>query len=385
MIHVLHVWKDVQLYHGIHDQLLTLARHIDRSQFEMSICIYGRRYPEISLQFEELDVPVTYMNEESWWKPSLVSRLTALFRDLAPDIVQTYCLNTNVYGGIAARRAGVPVVISGELTRNDQAPSALKRARDMLLIPLNNSVSDRANCRVFVSEAVRRNWVGEKMRESYRIIYPAYNERKTSSGIQDAKTPGETRRGEAPLRTIGIAARLSEEKRHADLLEAMKLVLEREPGAQLLVVGDGPLGPLLKEHARKLGIAESVTFAGYRKDVFDELARMDVFALPSRSEGLPISIVEAMAAGLPVVATTVGGIPEVVHEGTTGYLVPPFRPDLLAEALLKLFSDPLQARAMGSRGRELVAGQFTWRNFVEAHERMYRELVPAAHRQRAVS
>ncbi len=366
MIKVLHVWKDVRLFHGIHDNLLTLARTIDRSRFAMSVCIYGHRSAEISDQFDSLDIPMYYLDTEGWQNPALIGKLASLFGRLAPDIVQTYCLNTNIYGGIAARRAGVPAVISCELTTSNQAPSRLRRFRDAFLKPLNNWVSDKADCRVFVADAVRRDWVGARNLDTYRIIYPAFGGAKSTGKSREQRDPG------APV--IGVVARLSEEKRHVDLLDAMKRVRESFPRARLLVVGDGPLAGRLQGYARKIGLSDAVEFAGYRKEVFDELARMDLFVLPSRTEGLSVAIVEAMASGLPVVASDVGGISEVVEDGRTGLLVPPFQPNKLAGALISILGDPVKARLMGERGRQIVEERFHFRNFVQAHERMYREL-----------
>ena len=126
MIKVLHVWKDVNLFHGVHEQLLTLARYIDRNVFDLSICIFGNRCDHISSQFEDLNVQIYYLNIDHRESPMLLYRLTKVFRSVKPDIVQTYCLNPNIFGGIAARLAVRPSVISGELTGTDQAPSKIR-------------------------------------------------------------------------------------------------------------------------------------------------------------------------------------------------------------------------------------------------------------------
>ena len=271
MIKVMHVWKDVKLYHGIHEQLQSLARYIDKGEFETSICILGKRHEEIARQFEDLKVTIYYLNAESLQNPLLIVKLLKLFRVVRPDIVQTYCLNPNVFGGIAARWARVPVIIAGELTRSDQAPSGAQRLRDKLLNPINNLISDRASCRIFVSEAVKLHWTRNRNSSKYRVIYPAFNEQKYE----------ESRREKANnTHVIGIIGRLSEEKRHIDLLHAMQLIIEKVPDARLRIIGDGPLSLELKAKAATIGISDKVEFTGYVKNSFNELKKIGILVLP---------------------------------------------------------------------------------------------------------
>lgn len=141
------------------------------------------------------------------------------------------------------------------------------------------------------------------------------------------------------------------------LLEAFALVRDRHPQARLILIGDGPARQEFEQLAARLGIADAVDFVGQRDpdDVRIFMGRTAVFALPSRSEGLPLALLEAMAAGLPVVATRVGGVPDVLEPGT-GLLVPPEDAAALAEALSKLLDRPAEAAAMGERARERTAG-----------------------------
>ena len=366
MIKVMHVWKDVKLYHGIHEQLQSLARNIDRDEFEFSICIFGKKYETIARQFEELNVKIYYLNAERLQSPSLIIKLMRIFRTVRPDIVQTYCLNPNVFGGIAARWARVPVIIAGELTYNDQAPSGVKRFRDKLLKPINNLISDRASCRVFVSKAVKQHWTGNKNSDKYRIIYPAFNYEKLleSTGQKPNDFP-----------VLGTIARLSEEKRHIDLLRAMQLIIEKVPAAKLRIVGEGPMDRELRAKAAELGILDHIEFTGYAANSFNELKKIDIFVLPSRSEGFGISILEAMAAGLPVVATDVGGIPEQILDGETGILIAPYQPEMIAKAVIYLLENRQIARKMGEKARTRAVEYFNYSRFVKSHEELYHELM----------
>ena len=145
-------------------------------------------------------------------------------------------------------------------------------------------------------------------------------------------------------------------------------------------MGDGPYRPALEQQAAELGIAERVVFAGSREDVARMLAAADVFVLPSLTEALPTVVAEAMAAGLPIVATTVGGIPEMVRHGEAALLVPPADPEALAAAVLRLLANPRQAAAMGRSGRRVVAERFDIRTQARALADDYRAL--AAGRRR---
>ena len=165
--------------------------------------------------------------------------------------------------------------------------------------------------------------------------------------------------------------RLSEEKRHLDLLQAFKRVTQLYPASRLLIVGEGYMRETLERRTTELHLSEKVIFAGFQTDVFKYLRTMDLFVLPSRTEGFGIVLLEAMAAGLPVVATKVGGIPEIVVDNDTGLLVEPGSWQDLSEAMLKLLSDPSALRTMGHKGQERVMTHFSESKFVTAHEDFY--------------
>jgi glycosyltransferase involved in cell wall biosynthesis len=170
---------------------------------------------------------------------------------------------------------------------------------------------------------------------------------------------------------VGTVARLDPVKRLDVLLGA----LHRLDGVCAFVVGYGPEEQRLKEMAEELGLGERVHFAGYQQDVWTWLAACDVFALSSDWEGMPNAVLEAMAAGLPVAATAVGGTPDVVVQGATGLLVPPDDATALAAALDRLIHDPDLRRTMGAAGRQRVRARFSVQQMVERTQALYRGLL----------
>ena len=227
---------------------------------------------------------------------------------------------------------------------------------------------------IAISEAVRDTLLRGGV-EPERVVV-------VHSGIELDRLAGATAAGlreelglptEAPV--VGHVGALTRAKGQRTLLEAVPLVLEAEPQARFVIVGDGELGEALQARARELDIAERVVFTGFRSDVPRLLALFDVFCMPSLSEGLCTSALEALALSKPVVASAVGGLPEIVRDGQTGLLVPPGDAKALAEALVRLLRDRQLAATLGQRGKRLVEAEFTADAMVEGTLRVYREVM----------
>jgi glycosyltransferase involved in cell wall biosynthesis len=182
---------------------------------------------------------------------------------------------------------------------------------------------------------------------------------------------------DAPLEgpIIGAVAGFRPEKGHDVLIDAMRLLGTAAPAATLLLLGDGPLRGAVERSVARLGLADRVIFAGGRRDVDRLLPACDLVVLPSREEGVPVSALEAMACGLPVVATRVGGTPEVVEEGRTGLLVPPCDARAIAAAVLHLLRNPERARSLGKEGRDRVLARFEAREMVRRTTDLYGDLM----------
>jgi L-malate glycosyltransferase len=181
---------------------------------------------------------------------------------------------------------------------------------------------------------------------------------------------------------IGMIARMNaRSKNHAIFLRAAARIVSKFSNVEFLLVGDGPLRPELEALARELGIADRVSFLGDRKDIPEVFASMDISVVPSASESLSNAVIESMAAGVPVVATNVGGTPEVISDGETGLLVPPDREDELANVIERFIAQPALRTACAQNGKELAVTRFSLKSVAERYEQLYMEVL--AHRSKA--
>jgi glycosyltransferase involved in cell wall biosynthesis len=204
---------------------------------------------------------------------------------------------------------------------------------------------------------------------------PARKVQVIRNGIDLTGFPAANRKAlEGDGRAISVG-RLHAVKDQATLLRATRRIVDVRPEFRLALVGDGPERQGLEQLRRELALEESVRLAGERNDVGERLSQSDLFMLSSLSEGVSLTLLEAMAAGLPVIATDVGGNREVVAHGETGFLVPPGSPEAIASAALSLIDDPARALAMGRAGRKRIEQIFDLGIVVRRYEALYLELL----------
>jgi glycosyltransferase involved in cell wall biosynthesis len=302
-------------------------------------------------------------------------------------------LRAGTDAGRCARARGADLLHGHGLRFAPLWAAASLAARRPLVVTLHNLVppdlplAARAALRAALLCARQIIAVSAAVARSARTVAPAGRVAVVRSGVDVAAfapgTPDERAAARAALGLAGCqpavlcVARLSPEKNVGGFLEAAAIAARRAPGARFLVAGGGPLGPTLRYQIECLDLSGQARLLGRRDDVPRLLAAVDVLCLPSREEGLGLAVLEAMAAGLPVVATNVGGVPEVVAAGETGLLVPPGDPAALAAALAALLTAPDRARAMGAAGRARAAERFTLRHMVAATHAVYaRALAP---------
>jgi len=369
-IKIVHVYKDFDIYNGLIETFMIMAKEINDKLFDFKVCVfrysgspYGKRFRELGGKLDSL--------EASWEdNPLIIWKLYKYLKKENPHIVQTYILKPNLYGRIAAKLAGIPVIISTELTLRNQAPSRLRRIRDLFFHPINAYLNKSTDVIICASEAIKKEWQDRNTKGKLTVIYPPFDIAKMPS-LQGKSIKSNDNW------VIGIVGRLSEEKRHIDLLKAFASISKKFPAATLLIVGDGYLRQDLERTANESGIREKVTFAGFQENVYEYLGKIDLFVLPSRTEGSPLSILEAMAMGLPVIATNIGGIPEIVINEVTGLLVTLENIDELSGAIAKLLSNPTMMQQMGENGKKRVLTYFHPGNFIDQHERLYKAQLSA--------
>jgi glycosyltransferase involved in cell wall biosynthesis len=263
--------------------------------------------------------------------------LRRLIQDRRPAVVHAHLYASAAAAVLATRGLSVPVV----LTEHTEAPWRGRVARTV-----SRLVYQRVAHVVAVSSAIRNTLVGAYGVPAGRVdmLLPA-----TTTPAAAPRRPAGARAG-----AVGVVGRLVPEKGVDVFLQAVSLVTSVIPSARFVVIGDGPLRAPLEDRAEALGLAGAVTFTGFRSDAPHLIAGLDVLVVPSRSDGSPLVVCEAMAAGVPVVASRVGGLPDLVTHGDSGLLVRPEDPEDLARTLVSLLMDPAAARALGLRGRQLA-------------------------------
>jgi glycosyltransferase involved in cell wall biosynthesis len=297
----------------------------------------------------------------------VLPRLTALLtRRRADAVVTVGCGDKMFWGRIAARLAGVPVVASA--LHSTGWPDGVGR--------LNRLLTRWTDCFIAVASEHARHLIEHEG-------FPASKVRVIPNGVDtdrfrfDAQGRHRIRRAfsiplDAPV--AGIVAALRAEKNHGLYLESAKRILDQRPDTRFLIVGDGPERESLEMQARALGIERSVHFLGTRLDTVDILSALDVFCLTSHNEANPVSILEALSIGLPVVATRVGSVPATVQPGKTGFLVTAGRADEVSRYVMELFSDATLRTTLGTQGRNAVIQDWSLEKMVSGYEQLIEEI-----------
>jgi glycosyltransferase involved in cell wall biosynthesis len=299
-------------------------------------------------------------------------KILLLAKQRKVDIIHTYFEKSEVLGWLIAKLANIPVWIT---SRRDLG---FKRSRiyDRLFAFSSRDCSKCiANCQAIKNQMVNK---GSIIKDKVDVIYNGIDFSPYKKTYDDKALRQEIRLKDN-VRLVGMVANFYHEiKGHQFLLEAAKIIQKKIPDVEFVLVGDGFLIDQYREKAEKMGLNGKVHFLGKRGDVPAILSILSVSVLCSTSEGLSNTILESMAAGKPVVATRVGGNPELVIDGETGYLIPPADSSALAQAIISLLQNPGKASAMGLSGRAEVERKFTLKTMTERYENLYKSFISAS-------
>lgn len=350
----------------------TIARKIDRTRFDMDIyCVIGGG--ELAPDIERMGFKIKILEgayDHRRLFPYSISKTLELVRDLKRgqyDIVHTHLYQADVIGRVAAAMAGVPKVV-----KSLHNTGAWKRRRHLMVDRLLSFRTAKVICcSAFQREAAIRQ---EHLSESDVVTIYHGVDLERFEPLQDRTAYARTVGLDPTLRTVGTVGRMIDVKGQIHFLEAIPSVLAQHPDTQFVIVGDGPLRERLVDAVKDTPYRDRVLFLGLRGDIPELLGLMDVFVFPSLSEGLGIAVLEAMAARLPVVASDIRPLSEIVIPGDTGLLVKPRDRGELASAVNRLLVDERLRREMGDRGRERVRQQFTDVKMVGDTEDLYQTL-----------
>jgi glycosyltransferase involved in cell wall biosynthesis len=344
-----------------------LAGSLDPAKFRSIACLFRRGWLYDALR--DQGIPTSVIGIDGAFDLRWARAFAALVRRERVAVIHAHEFTANAYGSLIGQMLRVPVVatVHGKSYFADRA----KRRMAYRYV-------SRVSRMVAVCEDLKRYIVGRVGVAEHRVgvIYNGVDASvaappehvsalRSTLGLQDFE------------HVIGAVGSLYPVKGHIHLIRALPEILRVCPKTLLLLAGQGELEQPLKAEAARLAVGEHVRFLGLRGDVPVILSLLDAFVLPSQSEGLSMALLEAMAAGKPTVATRVGGTPEVVVDGETGYLVEPESPESISERIVRLLRDKPQVARMGERARRRVHEKFSFSATVEQYQRCYEQLAAA--------
>jgi len=368
LVRVMHVIHSIDVG-GAEQVVANYARHIDKTRFSTSVCALragGRLYD----QLRDEGVRTFLLRKRSGADLGALRRLVRLIKSEGIDILHTHNASAHSWGLLAAVLSTKPILVATE--HSIHFPGRGGKLYSLARHAFRQRFSSIISC---------CNQVRDTQIPPWRL--PANKHVVIHNGINPslyASTPQQSliveKLGLDPARPIvGTVGSLTPHKGHSVLIEAVAKMRRRGHTPQVLIIGDGPLRTELAENISQNGLNGQILLAGVRVNISEILPLLDIFVLPSLREGFPISILEAMAAGLPVVASDVGGCRESLVDGVTGFLSEPGDPDMLADLLSELLADSARRLSMGKAAQERVRSHFSVEGMVRATERLYDSLV----------
>lgn len=349
---------------GAEKQFTVLSTHLARDEFDVHVCVLTRSGP-FAKELSEHDVPFTVLGKHWKCDPAAFWKLKRLIVKLQPDIVQTWLFAANAYGRAAALAAGVKTIIGSE-----QCADPWKQWHQFAI---DRYLAKRTSKIVVNGTGVCDFYVAAGIAAEKFVIIP--------NGIAPHQTSGTSRRQlldelglPSDARLVATIGRLWPQKRIKDIIWAAELLTVVHDDVHVLIIGEGPQRNALLRFRDQVQLQNRVHFLGHRDDVPRMIEHFDVLWQASGYEGLPNSIMEAMAAAVPVVATNIPGNRDLVAHGETGYLVSVGDRAGLARYANKVLEDTTLARRLGETAQQRMLEDYPVRNMVHQHAELYREL-----------
>lgn len=338
---------------------------------EIEICVISLNDTvdrTIACELKYLGVEVIEFPAGKVIDPLRVKALAAVLNSRRVNVIQTHLTSANITGCLAGWMAGIPTVATLHSAGVDRKLVPIHR-RFLESAVLRTAASRVVAVGRMVAEANRKRMLGKQIDVIHNAVPPL-----PALSDEERRQIRKTLTGDALVPLFISVGRLSLPKAYPDLLMAFQLVHRSRPDAVLLIAGDGMLKQKLQEQIEQLGLKQNVFILGLRDDVPRLLAASDVYVSSSHWEGLPVAVLEAMSAGLPVIATAVGDLPEVVSE-TIGVLVPPSRPADLAQEMIGMLENPDRRRRMGDDARRHAVHYYSPDRWVSRWFQLYSEII----------
>jgi glycosyltransferase involved in cell wall biosynthesis len=356
---------------GAETVLVNIVRSMDRSRFNPQVVLHESRW--LHQQLLAAGVPTRIIAGQGSWDLSFLRKLIRTCRELEIDVIHAHLFGASLYACLAGVILGVPVIATfhNEL----YLPGRAER-----FLPLKNLLIRHLAAKiVLVADFMKEDYIkkGHYPVGKMVTIYNGINFPASLSSVETAALRNELGLAATDL-IVGHVANFRTPKGHPYLVEAAADVCRRIPEAKFLLIGelgDGSIKSEVETLIEKFHIGEKIKLLGFRSDVHKLLNAMDMFVLPSVSEGHPLSVVEAMAAARPVVATRVGGLAEIIDDGRTGYLVAPKDPASLAERIVTLLKDRNHRQEMGQAAFKEATRRFSLKAMMKNYEELYQGVV----------
>ncbi len=351
---------------GTEKQLLTLIRGLTKGHEVLVVCT--RKDGALAGDIRRAGAAIRLLDTWTGWDPRMKSQIAHVLRAWRPDVMHTFLFGFDLQANRAARKEGVPVVISSR-----RQLATWKKGRHIRMQKKANCLVDCvvANCRAVAEFAINQEDADPSL---FRVIYNGVDVGRFAHKAD----PHQLRlRWTIPFHTcvIGMVANFSPVKDHELFVATAERLAARRPDVHFLLVGNGPHRKYIESLVRRCGLEGRFSWISTFTELPDVLKLMDVSVLCSKAEGLPNAVLESMAAGIPVVAAAVGGVPEAIEDGHTGFLVGTRNPEDFAAGIERVLDRPDDARDMAERARQFVQNHFALDKMVAAYSELYAVLL----------